>query len=98
MFRTGVTVTMSDLPTRGYFPSDEMLADRLGLTTKEFHRYRAQKLVTVSTTALGESTATKVTCQLGNRVWEGIVENECITFEEIWFLRGKRATGRHSSK
>lgn len=88
---------MYDLPTRGYFPPDEVLADCLGLTTKEFQRYRAQKLVTVSSTAVGESTATKVTCQLGNRVWEGVVENGCIAFEEVRFLRGKLGTNRRSA-
>lgn len=86
---------MSDIPYPLYSLSDEVLADRLGLTTREFQRYRKQKLVTVSSTAtVGQSEGVMVTCQLGNRVWEGHVVNGCITFEEVKFLRGKRATNR----
>jgi hypothetical protein len=84
---------MSDVPNPKSLPSDEVLADRLGLTTREFQRYRTQNLVTVSSTAaVGDSEGLMVTCQLGNRVWEGHVVNGCITFEEVRFLRGKRAT------
>ncbi|WP_246706273.1 hypothetical protein [Rhizobium leguminosarum] len=84
---------MSDVPNPKYLPSDEVLADRLGLTTREFQRYRKQNLVTVSSTAaVGENDGLMVTCQLGNRVWEGLIVNGCIIFEEVRFLRGKRAT------
>lgn len=84
---------MSDIPNPKSLLSDEVLADRLGLTTREFQRYRKQNLVTVSSTpGTVESEGLIVTCRLGNRVWEGHVADGCITFEEVRFLRGKRAT------
>ncbi len=72
-------------------PSDEVLADRLGLSTKEFQRYRLQNLVSVSTTSATANDGLLVTCQLGNRVWEGVVVNGSVTSERVRFLRGKRA-------
>jgi len=70
---------------------DGVLADRLGLTTREFQRYRSQGLVTVSITeAEGERTV-KVSCQIGNRIWEGLVQCGRIVFEEVRFLRGVRS-------
>jgi hypothetical protein len=69
--------------------SDDVLADRLGLTIREFQRYRTQGLVSV---AVHEEDADriKVTCQLGNRIWEGIVVSSSIVFEEVRFVRGAR--------
>ncbi|PDS54965.1 hypothetical protein CO663_32295 [Rhizobium anhuiense] len=88
------TFTMYDVRNPKSLLSDEVLADRLGLTTREFQRYRKQNLVTVSSiVAVGESGGLMVICQFGNRVWEGLVVNGCIAFEEVRFLRGKRATG-----
>ncbi|AHF88197.1 hypothetical protein RLEG3_03645 (plasmid) [Rhizobium leguminosarum bv. trifolii WSM1689] len=90
---------MSDIPNPKTLLSDKVLADRLGLTTREFQRYCKQNLITVSSTAaVGECEGLMVTCQLGNRVWEGHVVNGCITFEEVRFLRGKRATNRSQDR
>ncbi len=72
-------------------PSDQVLADRLGLSIKEFQRYRLQNLISVSTTSATASDGLLVTCQLGNRVWEGVVVNGSVTSERVRFLRGKRA-------
>ncbi|WP_246706283.1 hypothetical protein [Rhizobium leguminosarum] len=81
---------MSDVPNPNSLLSDEVLAERLGLTTREFQRYLTQKLFTVSSTAaVGEGARLMVTCQLGNRIWEGLVENGSIIFEEVRFLRGE---------
>ncbi|MBB3564278.1 hypothetical protein FHX06_005642 [Rhizobium sp. BK512] len=75
-----------------HLPSDEILADRLGLSTKEFQRYRLQNLVSVSTADAVGSDGLLVTCQLGNRIWEGVILNGSVTSEEVRFLRGKRAS------
>ncbi|MBY5454140.1 hypothetical protein HFO91_31700 [Rhizobium leguminosarum] len=91
--RLSSTFNMSDVPNQKSLLSDDELADRLGLTTREFQRHCKQKLITLaSTAAIGEREGIMITCQLGNRVWEGHVVNGCITFEEVRFLRGKRAT------
>ncbi|MGO4352824.1 hypothetical protein AB4Z25_12990 [Rhizobium sp. RAF36] len=82
---------MSDAIKTRHLPSDEVLADRLGLSTKEFQRYRMQNLVSVSTTAATGNDGILVTCQLGNRIWEGVVVNGSVTTEEVRFIRGKRA-------
>lgn len=82
---------MSDPINPRCLPTDEVLADRLGLSTKEFQRYRLQNLVSISTTTATGSDGFLVTCQLGNRIWEGVVVNGSITSEEVRFLRGKRA-------
>lgn len=82
---------MSDPINPRRLPTDEILADRLGLSTKEFQRYRLQNLLSVSTTAAAGSDGFLVTCQLGNRIWEGVVVNGSVTSEEVRFLRGKRA-------
>lgn len=82
---------MSDPINPRRLPADEVLADRLGLSTKEFQRYRMQNLVSVSTTAAAGSDGILVTCQLGNRIWEGVVVNGSVTSEEVRFIRGKRA-------
>lgn len=74
-----------------------MLADRMGLSTKEFQRYRLQNLVSVTTTSATGSDGLLVTCQLGNRIWEGVVVNGSVTSEEVRFLRGKRAGGSPST-
>ncbi|WP_244490401.1 hypothetical protein [Rhizobium sp. Root708] len=87
---------MSDPINPQRLPIDEVLADRLGLSTKEFQRYRVQNLVSVSTTSATGSDGIIVTCQLGNRIWEGVVVNGCITSEEVRFIRGKRAGGSPS--
>ncbi|WP_245435119.1 hypothetical protein [Rhizobium anhuiense] len=70
--------------------SDDILADRLGLSTREFQRYRKQGLVVVAVHEQG-SDAIKVTCQLGNRIWEGVVVFGSIAFEEVRFVRGVRS-------
>ncbi|MBB3166148.1 hypothetical protein GFL54_31240 [Rhizobium laguerreae] len=96
LLRPSSTFNMSDVPYPKSVLSDEVLADRLGLTTREFRRYCKQNLIRLSSAAaVGESEGLMVTCQFGNRVWEGHVVNGCITFEEVRFLRGKRATNRH---
>ncbi|MFP3547328.1 hypothetical protein SB748_28360 [Rhizobium sp. SIMBA_035] len=82
---------MSDPTNPQRLPTDEVLADRLGLSTKEFQRYRLQNLVSVSTTSAAGSDGIVVTCQLGNRIWEGVVVNGSVTSEEVRFIRGKRA-------
>lgn len=93
--RPSSTFNMSDVPNPKSLLSDEVLADRLGLTTREFQRYCKQNLIRLSSAAaVGESEGFMLTCQLGNRVWEGHVVTGCITFEEVRFLRGKRATNR----
>jgi len=74
-----------------HLPNDEILADRLGLSTKEFKRYRLQNLVSVSTADAVGSDGFVVTCQLGNRVWEGVILDGTVISEEVRFLRGKRA-------
>ncbi|QWW71511.1 hypothetical protein [Rhizobium sp. WYJ-E13] len=70
--------------------SDDILALRLGLTTREFQRYRGQGLIVVTVTEEDENTA-KVTCQLGNRIWEGFVANGEIIVEGVRFTRGMRS-------
>lgn len=82
---------MSDPTNPRRLPTDEVLADRLGLSRKEFQRYRLQNLVSVSTTSATGSDGSLVTCQLGNRIWEGVVVNGSVTSEQVRFLRGKRA-------
>ena len=74
--------------------SDDILADRLGLTTREFQRYRRQGLVAVAVYEQ-DVDRLKVTCQLGNRIWEGIVVSSAIVFEEVRLVRGARC--RNSS-
>ena len=88
---------MSDPANPRRLPTDEMLADRMGLSTKEFQRYRLQNLVSVTTTSATGSDGLLVTCQLGNRIWEGVVVNGSVTSEEVRFLRGKRAGGSPST-
>jgi hypothetical protein len=85
---------MSDVHMPEYLPPDELLADRLGLTPAEFKRYRTLELVTVSIAPQRDGDAFKITCQLGNRVWEGLVENGRIAFEQVRYLRGKLSKPR----
>jgi hypothetical protein len=82
---------VSDPTNPRCLPTDKVLAERLGLSTKEFQRYRLQNLVSVSTTSAAGSDGIVVTCQLGNRIWEGVVANGSIISEEVRFVRGKRA-------
>ena len=67
--------------------SDGILADRLGLTLREFQRYRNQGLIAVSVDVMREG-AFQITCQLGNRIWEGMVEEGTVTSEQVRFMRG----------
>jgi hypothetical protein len=84
-------VIVSDrIDPRG-LPSDEVLADRMGLSAKEFQRYRKQNLISVTTKIPAGCDGFLVTCQLGNRIWEGVVVDGSIASEETRFLRGKRA-------
>lgn len=69
--------------------TDNMLADRLGLTVREFQRYYRQGLITV--TVQSDDGAVTVVCRLGNRVWEGVIIDEAISFEQVRFLRGVRS-------
>ncbi len=88
---------MSDALNPLSLPTDEVLADRLGLSTKEFQRYRLQNLISVSTTSATGSDGLLVTCQLGNRVWEGVVVDGSVTSEQVRFIRGKRASSSPST-
>jgi hypothetical protein len=91
-----LAVVVSDPIKPRHLPSDEILADRLGLSTREFQRYRLQNLVSVSTADAVRSDGFLVTCQLGNRIWEGVILNGRIASEEVRFLRGKRASSPSS--
>ena len=71
---------------------DTVMAEKLGLSVREFQRYRAQGLVSVNIEEIYGSS--RVTCGLGNRVWKGIVESGVITSEEIRYLRGRKAQSR----
>ena len=70
------------------------IADRLGLTVKDFERYRQLGLILV-VVEIGSDEhdgLTRLTCQLGNRVWQAVLGCDAqITHEEIRFLRGKQA-------
>ncbi|QFY64045.1 hypothetical protein FZ934_20755 (plasmid) [Rhizobium grahamii] len=84
---------------------DAVLAEKLGLSMREFQRYRAQGLVSVSIE--DNQGSSRVTCGLGNRVWEGTVERGVLIAEEVRYLRGVKAQSgsqgsgdniRHSKK
>ena len=70
--------------------ADEVLADRLGLTAGEFRRYRAQGLISV-VLANDDTAGIRVACRLGNRIWEGLVQDNTVIFEEVRYLRGPRS-------
>ncbi|PKA39981.1 hypothetical protein CWR43_29940 [Rhizobium sullae] len=77
----------------------EDIADRLGLTPKDFERYRQLRLILVLVeTGSGEHEGlTRLTCQLGNRVWEAVLgSDQQITHEETRFLRGRLSQARRS--
>ncbi|PDS54968.1 hypothetical protein CO663_32315 [Rhizobium anhuiense] len=80
--------------------SDEFVADRLGLSVKEFLRYRGMGLVVVAAEVgtdwdAGEA---RVSCQMGNRLWQARLRDGAVTHEETIFLRGKRSTLRVETK
>lgn len=68
------------------------IADRFGLTAKEFKRYRKLDLILVvaETGSSEHEGLTRLTCQFGNRVWQAVSGgDERILHEEIRYLRGK---------
>ena len=69
--------------------TNEVLADRLGLTVREFQRYYKQGLISV--TVDSDAVPVTIVCQIGNRFWEAAVADGAIVFEQVRFLRGVRA-------
>lgn len=80
---------MPDPTWTPHLVTNEVLADRLGLTVREFQRYYKQGLITV--TVESDSVPMTVVCQIGNRFWEAAVADGAIVFEQVRFLRGVRA-------
>ena len=76
------------------------IADRFGLTAKDFKRYRnlGLMLVVVETGSNEHEGLTRLTCQFGNRVWQALVGGDKrIVHEEIRYLRGKLSRASSSS-
>lgn len=86
--------------TRNLILEIDDIADRFGLTAKDFNRYRDLGLILVVAEAGsdGHEGLTRLTCQFGNRVWEALVGGDKrIVHEEIRYLRGKLSRASSSS-
>ena len=67
------------------------IADRFGLTAKDFNRYRnlGLILVTVEAGSNEHDGITRLTCQFGNRVWQAVVGGDKrVVHEEIRYCGG----------
>lgn len=88
-------------PTDNLVLEIEDIADRFGLTARDFKKYWHLDLISVGV-EIGSNECeglTRLTCQLGNRVWQAVVGGDKrIVHEEIRFLRGKLSQGWKSSK